>query len=112
MIVNKRSGQKEAAQLFVDYMSSRRAQDLIRRHTLSIPVMKPAAEEPCPEECRLNRPRHFSLFREIIPSYRLHSEMNVPARIFEPLRHLLKIFWSDLIDEETFNDRLETLHYK
>ncbi|TMV47327.1 extracellular solute-binding protein [Paenibacillus mesophilus] len=109
MIVNKHSRQKEAAQRFVDYMASRRAQDLIRRHTISIPAMKPAAEDPCPEEFRLNRPRHYSLFREIIPSYRLHSELNWPARAFESLRHLLKMFWSGLIDEHTLNERLTSL---
>ncbi|MBD2865879.1 extracellular solute-binding protein [Paenibacillus oceani] len=109
MIVNKRSKHKEAARQFVDYMTSGRAQSLIRRHTVSIPAMKQAAEAPVPEEPRLNRPRHYSLFREIIPSYRLHSELHWPARDFEPLRHMLKMFWSGLIDEHTLSEEITSL---
>lgn len=109
MIVSRHSGQEEAARLFLDYVSSRRAQDLIRKHTVSIPAMKAAAEEPCREEGGLNRPDHYALFREIIPSYRLHSELNLPAQSFEPLRHLLKMLWSGLVDEETFDARLSSL---
>lgn len=109
MVMNKHSRNKEAAQLFLNYLASSRAQQIIRLQTVSIPASKPIAEQPCPQAGGINRPRHYSLFREIIPSYRLHGELNLPARAFEPLRHLLKMFWSGLIDEAALAERLTKL---
>lgn len=107
MIVNKNSQNKEAAQLFADFIRSRETQESIRRRTLSLPAMKPAAIMPVRDN--FNRPIHDSLFREIIPSYRTTSDLNMPVRKFEPLLHLLKLFWSDLIDETALCEQLKRL---
>lgn len=107
MIVNKNSKNKEAAQLFADYIASRETQETIRRRTLSLPAMKQVAEMPVKDH--FNRPLHDSLFREIIPSYRTHSAMNMPVRSYDTLLHLLKLFWAGLIDEPTLCERLKQI---
>ncbi|MBD2865344.1 extracellular solute-binding protein [Paenibacillus oceani] len=109
VMVNRQSGRKAAAQTFVDYLASARAQEIIRRESLSIPAIKAIAEETDFSDSGLNRPKHYALFREIIPSYRVHAELNIPVRVFKQLPHLLKLFWSELMDEETLDERLSAL---
>lgn len=106
---NAQSPHKEAVRLFMRYAASRRAQELVRANTLSIPARKPAAESPAPAIGALNRPVHDQLFREIIPSYRWHAELGLPARLFEPLRRLIKMYWSDMIDECALLEALRRL---
>ncbi|TMV43510.1 extracellular solute-binding protein [Paenibacillus mesophilus] len=107
IIVNKNSQNKEAAQLFADFIRSRETQESIRRRTLSLPAMKPAAIMPIRDD--FNRPIHDSLFREIIPSYRTTSDLNMPVSKFKPLLNVLKLFWSDLIDETALCEQLKQL---
>jgi multiple sugar transport system substrate-binding protein len=107
LIVNKNSKNKEAAQLFADFIGSREAQETIRTCTLSLPAMKQAAEMPVKDA--FNRPLHDALFREIIPSYRTTSAMQVPFRSIEALLHLLKLYWAGLIDETALCERLKQI---
>ncbi|MBD2863222.1 extracellular solute-binding protein [Paenibacillus oceani] len=107
MIVNKNSQNKEAAQLFADFIRSRETQEAIRKRTLSLPAMKPAAIMPVRDN--FNRPIHDSLFREIIPSYRTTSDLNMPMSKFQPLLQVLKLYWSNLIDEPALCEQLKQL---
>ncbi|PYI53778.1 extracellular solute-binding protein [Paenibacillus flagellatus] len=110
LLASARTKRKEEVRLFLDYAASRRAQEHIRAHTLSIPAMKAVAESPEPETgAKLNRPARFPLFREIIPSYRLHAQLGLPMRQFEPLRRELMLYWSGMLDEPGLAERLRKL---
>lgn len=102
LAVNKHSKQKEAAQLFADYLGSPRAQQLIRNLTLSIPAHKKTAESQAERPTNLNRPSRYYLFREIVSSYRLPTELNLSSASFNSVRTLLKKYCANMITEEEF----------
>ncbi|RKN86076.1 extracellular solute-binding protein [Paenibacillus ginsengarvi] len=104
--ISRESKQKLAARLFVDYMLSHQTQQFIRKHTLSIPSLKSAAEWTG-EDFAGNRPHRFDLFREIIPSYRFHSDMGATYNDLLDMRRELKFYWSQLDDLETVLRRIE-----
>ncbi|TNJ67036.1 hypothetical protein FE784_07510 [Paenibacillus hemerocallicola] len=104
-----RAKHKEAVKLFVSYASSREAQQQVRARTLSIPASKPAAEAALPDGDGLNRPEHFQLFREIIPSFRWHADLGLPIRLLDPLHHQLKLYWSGMIDDNALMEQLRRL---
>lgn len=93
------SPRKEAALVLVDFLSSEEAQRMIRRETLSIPALKSAAEAAA--EDGLNRPPRFDLYRDILPSMRMHHDLNLTSAGFVVLWRMLKLYWSRVIDEET-----------
>lgn len=103
--VSAATKQPEAARLLADYFASPRAQRLIRRHTLSLPARKEVAEQPADPADGMNRPSRFSLFREIMASYRLHRELNLTTEAFKAFRQLIKKFCSGLIDENELCDQ-------
>lgn len=107
LAVNRHSKQKEAAKVLVDYLLSYSAQLRIRRNTLSLPAHKRAAEWTGKES--LPRPSRFHMYREIIPSFRLVSELNLSLDELATLRNELKWFWSNMEDENSLCQRLESL---
>lgn len=108
--VNKASLVKEAAKLLADYLASPRAQQIIRQRTLSLPARKQVAEAPIdPTVDAMNRPSRYFLFREIMFSYRLHRELNLPIRALPQFRQLLKKYWADLITEEELYEQAGVL---
>ncbi|TMV45967.1 extracellular solute-binding protein [Paenibacillus mesophilus] len=109
LLASGRSKHKEAVKLFASYAASRHAQQLLRERTLSIPASKPAAEAAVHKDDGLNRPEHFRLFREIIPSYRWHADLGLPIRLLQPLHHQLKMYWSDMTDEDALLEQLSRL---
>ena len=91
--VNNFSANKEAAQLFVDFMTSKDGQSLIRENTLSIPSMKSVAEKP-----RQNsniEPTRYQMFKEIIPSFHYYTDMDF-APYMNMMTHYLKLYLSGL----------------
>lgn len=110
LAVNKNSQHKDAGRLLVNDLASYEAQSWIRKHTLTLPSNKRAAEEFIPgDEDLINRPSRYGLYRELIPSYRLHQDLNLTYSSFNTLKNLLKMYWSDLIDEETLCVKVEGL---
>lgn len=109
LLASSRSKYKDAVKLFVSYATSREAQNQVRARTLSIPASKPAAEAALPDGDGLNRPEHFQLFREIIPSYRWHADLGLPIGLLDPLHHQLKLYWSGMIDDDALLERLRRL---
>ncbi len=107
--INRNSKQLQASKCFADYLTSPRAQSILRNRSLSLPALKSAAEAPLESGDSLNRPARFFLFREIMFSYRTHQELNLPMSSFYALKNLLKQYWSDLIDEQTLCDHMERL---
>lgn len=107
--LNKHSSNKEAASKFIDFMISRKAQSFIRKNTLSLPAHVPSAEEPITDQDakRINRPSRFSLFREVIPSYRLISNLKIKDSEYNKLFEELRLYWAGLVDEATLCNNIE-----
>ncbi|WP_158560950.1 extracellular solute-binding protein [Paenibacillus contaminans] len=101
--MNKYTRNKEEARLLIDYFASRRTQEIIRRITLSLPAMQQIEE---PAEPELQPPSRYGMYREIISSYRMHSELNLPWALNQVLAGQLKAYWADLLDEEKLCDSL------
>jgi multiple sugar transport system substrate-binding protein len=109
LAVNRHSKNKEAAKKLVDFMISSEAQLAIRQNTCSLPARVTAAEWSGPDSGVINRPSRFSLFREIIPSYRLFSDLNLRESEMHGLFSELRLYWAGLQDEETLCRRVEEL---
>jgi multiple sugar transport system substrate-binding protein len=103
--VNRNSRVKEAAKHFVDFLSSYDAQLLIRKHTLSIPADRRAAEWQGGES--RYRPPRFHMYREIIPTFCLPKDLGLSSKQLSAIRKEVKLFWSGLSDEETLLARIE-----
>lgn len=107
MAVSRQSKNKEAARKLVDFMSSSTAQQYIRKHSCSLPARVTSAEWSGPDT--INRPSRFSLFREIIPSYRLFTDLNIRENEYNHLFRELRLYWAGLENEETICSRLESI---
>lgn len=106
LAINRESKQQVAAKLLLDYLISEEAQLLLRKQTLNIPALKKAAEWSG-EEAIANRPSRFQLFREIMPTYRFFTELNIPFTSFSLIRDELKFYWAGLDDLDTVLRRIE-----
>jgi len=116
MAVNTFSKEKEAAQLFIQHLSSEKSQRLILNQTLSIPSIKAVAESVDLDDAYdLNRPTRFPMFREGLGTMRRHHDLNLTVAGFKILRNLLKMYWSQMIDEEALCIQIKkeiTLEYR
>ena len=99
--INRLSNQKEAAQLFVDYLTSKETQGMIRKHTLSIPSVKEVAEYT-----NIDDPSRFQLFKEIIPSFCYYTDMNLGQYLKMMTQHL-KLYWSGLESASSVITKIE-----
>jgi multiple sugar transport system substrate-binding protein len=97
------SGNKEAARILIDYFGSERAQRLIKTYTLSVPALQ---HIEAPFDPAMHVPSRYPLYREIVASYRLHSELNVPWRMNRLLAGQLKAYWAGLLDDDELCDKL------
>ncbi|TMV45554.1 extracellular solute-binding protein [Paenibacillus mesophilus] len=95
--MNRYSPHKEAAGQLIDYFGSKRTQDLMRKFTLSIPALQHDGDFVKPI---MPMPSRYGLYREIVSSYCMHSELNLPWRLNPILASQLKAYWADLLDED------------
>ncbi|RKN84944.1 extracellular solute-binding protein [Paenibacillus ginsengarvi] len=107
LAVNRYSPVKEAALRLVQFLSSPQTQLAIRQKTLSLPSSRSAAEWNG-EDMRA-RPSRFTLFREIIPSYRLFTDLDVTEMELKAIAHEAKLFWFELQTEEELRAALGRL---
>ncbi|KRE99435.1 hypothetical protein ASG89_28150 [Paenibacillus sp. Soil766] len=105
LALNKNSNHKQAAQALINFLLSDETQLHIRRNTLSLPSAKAFAEWSGREE--MTRPSRFMMYRDIIPTFRLYSDMNVTFRELETMRRIFKLYWARLDDFETVFQRLK-----
>lgn len=103
--INRQSRHKEEAKCLIDYFASYEGQHYIRQHTLSIPALQRLSEVEV-ESSVSNIPTRYSLYREMIFSYRSHRDLNIPQAKFGPLFNELKAYWGNLIDEEEVCKRI------
>lgn len=109
LAINRQCKNKEAARKLVDFMTSAKAQLYIRQHTCTLPARVTAAEWSGAEPVPINRPSRFSLFREIIPSFRVFTDMNIGEEEYNKLFYELRLYWAGLENEETFCSRVEAI---
>ncbi|MDF2713606.1 MAG: regulatory protein GntR [Paenibacillus sp.] len=102
--VHRQSAHKDEALLLVHYLTSERGRQYILDHTLSLPAYRQMSV--CPTKPGLNSPSRYAIFREMLFSYRTNRDLNVPTAAFPVLSGLLRMYWSDLIDEQELCDRL------
>jgi multiple sugar transport system substrate-binding protein len=103
--INAKSEQKEAAQTFVDFLTSYQPQLNIRQRTLSIPALKPAAEWIGPET--MFRPLRYPMHRDIVPTYRLYTDLNVTIEMLTAIINEVKLYWAGLESEQTVCTKIE-----
>ncbi|WP_210367552.1 extracellular solute-binding protein [Bacillus sp. REN3] len=106
LAINKYSSKKNAALKFVGFIGSETAQEVIRTNTLSIPAMKRVAERQGNEN--VYKPSRFHLFREIIPTYRMFTDLGLNSKELGEVRNELRIYLSDLMDDKIFHQRLKS----
>ncbi|RAV21311.1 extracellular solute-binding protein [Paenibacillus contaminans] len=102
--INKHSAHPEEARLLVDFMSSQHAQGYIRKHTLSLPSLQIVNASSVSKS--ISVPSRYMLYREMMFSYRMHSDLNIPLAKYGPISYLLKAYWANLIDEDELCDRI------
>lgn len=107
LAVNRSSKKKAAAKELVHFLTSAEAQHHIRKHTLSIPGLKKAAEWTGEEE--LYRPSRYNMYREIIPTFRLLADLQLTAEELRQVHKELKLYWSNMVDEQTLCKGIEEL---
>lgn len=106
LAINKHSTKKSAARQFVDFISGEASQELIRKNTLSIPAMKKVAERSGDEH--VFKPSRFQLFREIIPTYRMFTDLGLNSKELGEVRNELRIYLSDMMDDKILLQRLNS----
>lgn len=106
--VSKKSKHKQAAQAFISHMLSYESQQKIRDHTLRIPALRQAATDDFSETgIYRNLPKHYTMYRDIIPTYRYYTDLNMPLNDLIVLYNELKFYWSGMDDLETVLRRVE-----
>lgn len=103
----KHSKHKEAAKRFVDFLSSETAQNLIRDKTVSIPARKESAARS--STASVKQPSRYAMFREMLPSFAHHRDLELKMKDLRMLTKWLKEYWSDMIDEKALNEKIAGL---
>lgn len=104
LAIHQQSPQKEAAELLVNFLTSREALESIRRERLSLPSVKEVAEHELDME---GGPSRYQMFREIIPSYRYYTDMGVEMEHLTAMLHHLKLYWSEMLTTSEMVDIIE-----
>ncbi|CAI6082063.1 extracellular solute-binding protein [Cohnella sp. JJ-181] len=106
LAINKHGASKQAAKTLMDFLLSQESQLSVRRHTLSIPSLRSAAEN---REHKDERPLRFHMYRDIIPTFHFHGDLNATSASLNRMNHELTLFWTKLEDAETVLQRLEDM---
>ncbi|MEF3312840.1 extracellular solute-binding protein [Paenibacillus sp. GYB004] len=107
LAVNRWSKKKAAARELVHFLTSAEAQHHIRKRTLSIPGLKKAAEWTGEEE--MYRPSRYTMYREIIPTFRTLADLPLSADELRQLQREFKLYWSDIADEAALSEFVEQM---
>ncbi|SDD12298.1 multiple sugar transport system substrate-binding protein [Paenibacillus sp. UNCCL117] len=106
--LNAQSPRKEAAQRFIDFLTSEEVQSLIRRQTFTLPANKWIAELERPEA--LQTPSRLEIYREMIPHFTTHDRLQLTIKEIELLGDCQEQYFSKLVDTEelihVFNKQL------
>jgi multiple sugar transport system substrate-binding protein len=106
LAINRNSTAKKAAHTLMDFLLSYETQLGIRKHTLSIPSLKSAAEY---RERKETRPYRYQMYRDIIPTFRFHSDLNISFDTLIRMNQELSLYWAKMEDVDTLLRRLEEM---
>lgn len=95
--INRHSRHKEEAGLFLRYMASQRAQELIQAHTLGIPSFRRLIERPVASAVK--KPDRHPLFRELMFTFRTHKDLHFSYGLSQELLRCIKEYWAGMLDE-------------
>ncbi|MDF2652655.1 MAG: regulatory protein GntR [Paenibacillus sp.] len=107
LAVNSRSSNKEAAKLLIDFLTSYEIQLMLRRKTLNITAHRRAMEWEGEESGY--RPSRFFLYREMIPTFRLITELGLSNYQLKSIQRDIMLFLSGLQNSAVLSTRLEHL---
>lgn len=107
LAVNSRSRHKEAARLLIRFLTSYDSQLLIRQQTLNITAHRRAMEWQGEEA--VYRPSRFFMYREIIPTFRLVTEIGLTNNQLKEMQRDTMLFLSGLLDRDALCRKLERL---
>ncbi len=107
--INKRSKNKRAASQFIEFMLSAQVQQQIRQKSLSIPSIRTYAEATVDDQ--IYRPPRFSMYREIVPTYRLFTDIGLGSEEMVEFRNALRLYLSKM-EEESFSEKIDTIFNK
>ncbi|OXM87111.1 extracellular solute-binding protein [Paenibacillus rigui] len=107
LAISSRSSNKDAARLFVDFMTGYETQLLIRRRTLNITASRRAMEWDGEES--IYRPSRFYMYREIFPTLRLITELGLSNAQLKAIQRDIMLFLSGLQDGEDLREQLESV---
>ncbi|MDF2724063.1 MAG: GntR family transcriptional regulator [Paenibacillus sp.] len=102
--MNRHSLHPEEAGLFLRFMASQRAQEIIQANTLSIPSFRPLMERPVPDVVK--KPRRYALFREMMFTFRSHRDLQLSNALSQSLLRCIKEYWADMLDEQQLCDQI------
>ena len=103
----KSSSKREAAALFIDFLTSLPIQRYIRTNTLSIPANKFVDEDEVQPSCY--QPSQFLSYKSSIPNMSHYDEIGMtPVQLME-LRKDLTLYWSDLSNENDLLYKLQNI---
>ncbi len=106
LAINRKSKVKDAAKLLSEFLTSYEAQLLIRKRTLSIPANKSAAEWKGMNDSN-NSPSRYHMFRELIPTFRLSTDLLLSPSDLNIVLREAKLYWSGLHDKDTMCRNIE-----
>ncbi len=107
LAVNRRSRSKEASKLLVQFLTSYETQLRIRCQTLNITAHRSAMEWQGEET--IYRPSRFFMYREIIPTFRLITEIGLSNHQLKEMQRETMLFLSGLQDRDSLCRKLEQL---
>ncbi|MFC3771900.1 extracellular solute-binding protein [Paenibacillus sp. GCM10012303] len=102
--VLKQTGHPEEAMLLADFLTSLPGQQYIGSHTLSIPSHWGADSSPNKKAFAV--PGRYSMYREMMFSYRTHASLGIPALSYSHIFKHVRAYWADLIDERELCERM------
>lgn len=102
--INKNSSHKHEVKLLAQFLTSEWTQQFISDHTLSIPALGTIA--PQSYSSRVNKPKRFPLYREIMFTYETTRALNLTTASTHKLTNEMKAYWADMLDEEELGQRV------
>ncbi|CAG7596063.1 hypothetical protein PAESOLCIP111_00067 [Paenibacillus solanacearum] len=102
--VNAGSRVKREAVMLAEFMAGPNGQQLIRSSSMTLPARRSSAEWRV--EAGDPEPYRFHMYREIIPSYRLYTDLQLSLKQLGELNVILKLYWSQMEEEDSICERV------
>ncbi|CAG7618915.1 extracellular solute-binding protein [Paenibacillus allorhizosphaerae] len=105
--VNAGSRVKPEAKMLAEFIAGRDGQQMIRSSSLTLPARRTSAEWT--EVSRDKEPYRFHMYREIIPTFHLYTDLQLSLMELGELNVILKLYWSHMEDERSICERVANI---